>query len=212
MQDNNPYLNFLNEQEKKSPDTSPAGVANPYLSMLEQQERSEEIRRRSTLGGAVGGDADAEARARKLAQDLNLPPGAVRGMGLDQAQRQQQLQQINQNTQQAPTLSRRYTSADFAAIAHDDSQNLGPLERLLTEMGGRGFAKDAALKKIIELGAKRTSFQNLTPYEEIELQDAKKKLERLTQDQEGRGDLSYVMNVGRPDTNWLRAAVPTFIT
>jgi hypothetical protein len=199
-QNDNPYLGFLAKQEQQPADTSPPGVQNPYLSLLAREQQAADIRRRSTLSTAIGTNPDAEAQARRLAQDLNVPPGAVRGMGLEQAQRQQQLQQIDQNSKQAPALSRAYTSEDFARIAHDDSQNLSDLERILTELGGRGFARGAAQDRVAALGAKKANSvftgQMLTPAEELELRDAQAKLQQYAAGQEGRGGLSYFLNTG----------------
>jgi hypothetical protein len=58
-----------------------------------------------------------------------------------QPQRQIVAQQIDQHTQGAPVARRAYTDADFANLAHDDSHNVGLLDRFMGWIGSTGPGK-----------------------------------------------------------------------
>jgi len=102
-------------------------AANPYLDMMQAERDGQEARFRASATQALGVDPDAAARARRVAGYLGTTPPTVQALPVD-AERAAKLKALSDNTAQTPTLRSRYTDADFAALAHDDSGPLSAIE------------------------------------------------------------------------------------
>ena len=135
---------------------SPA-AANPYLDMMQAERDDQEMRFRASATQALGVDPDATARARRVAGYLGTTPPAVQALPAD-AERAAKLKALSDNTAQTPTLRSRYTDADFAALAHDDSAPLAMLETAISKAAryitsadpnGAGLIKDVAAAPFI---------------------------------------------------------------
>lgn len=116
----NEYLDILQgeaERKRAMPET------NEYLDLLQ----GEAERKRAALAGnlttAVGVDPDKYSAQRRVAGYLGYPVAAVQALP-DLAQ-QAKVRQVQADAAPHPELVKRYTDADFAALAHDDSSNLG---------------------------------------------------------------------------------------
>lgn len=102
-------------------------AANPYLDMMQAERDGQEAAFRASATQALGVDPDAAARARRVAGYLGTTTPAVQALPAD-AERAAKLKALSDNTAQTPTLRSRYTDADFAALAHDDSGPLSAIE------------------------------------------------------------------------------------
>lgn len=116
----NEYLDLL-----KSAPTA-AGAApepNEYLELLQ----GEADRKRQALAGnltqAVGVDPDKYSAQRRVAGYLGYPVAAVQA--LPDLTQQAKVRQVQADAAAHPELEKRYTDADFARLAHDDSSSLG---------------------------------------------------------------------------------------
>lgn len=116
----NEYLDLL----KSSPaatDVAPEG--NEYLDLLQ----GEAARKRQALAGhltqAVQVNPDQYSTQRRVAGYLGYPVAAVQA--LPDLSQQAKVQQVQADAAAHPELEQRYTDADFARLAHDDSSNLG---------------------------------------------------------------------------------------
>jgi hypothetical protein len=107
-----------------NPDYDPYAAYND--SLLSQESAS--IRANGQM--AADTSPDGFAQQRNTARQLGLPTAAVTAAPVV-PQRQIVAQQIDQHTQGAPVARRAYTDADFANLAHDDSHNVGLLDRFL---------------------------------------------------------------------------------
>lgn len=112
----NEYLDLL----KAAPAAGTGTPDNPYLGMLEKVEDERKARLSATLVTTAGANPDEFAKQRQTAAYLGLPTAAVEAQP-DIAQQQARIKQVAQDTANSPTLQRKYSEADFAKLAHDDS-------------------------------------------------------------------------------------------
>lgn len=101
---------------------------NPYLDLMMGAADERDARLRTTTFDAVSKNPDEVAKARNTARFLGIPQGAAEATP-DDAARDAAMLRIEQNTADAPVLRSRYTDADFAKLAHDDSSVLRDVER-----------------------------------------------------------------------------------
>lgn len=118
----NEYLDLL----KAAPAAGTGTPDNPYLGMLEKVEDERKARLSATLVTTAGANPDEFAKQRQTAAYLGLPTAAVEAQP-DIAQQQARIKQVAQDTANSPTLQRKYSEADFAKLAHDDSGVLSAL-------------------------------------------------------------------------------------
>ena len=118
----NEYLDLL----KAAPAAGTGTPDNPYLGMLEKVEDERKARLSATLVTTAGANPDEFAKQRQTAAYLGLPTAAVEAQP-DIAQQQARIKQVAQDTANSPTLQRKYSEADFAKLAHDDSGVLSSL-------------------------------------------------------------------------------------
>lgn len=112
----NEYLDLL----KATPAAGTTPPDNPYLGLLERVEDERKARLSATLVTTAGANPDEFAKQRQTAAYLGVPTAAVEAQP-DIAQQQARIKQVAQDTANSPTLQRKYTDADFAKLAHDDS-------------------------------------------------------------------------------------------
>ena len=118
----NPYLETL--QSSLATGAAPAAAGgNPYLSMLEDAEELRRVRMSANVTDAVTVNPDQYAAQRKVAKYLGYPPAAVEAMP-DITKQQAQVKAVQQAAATSPVLERRYSDADFAKLAHDDTGTL----------------------------------------------------------------------------------------
>lgn len=115
------------------------GGANEYDAQLQVDgERSaKQSALRTSLFGAVRTNPDQFAEAKRVGAAVGVPPDiAVRN--LDSVKQRAQLNEYDQLVETAPKLADKLTNPDFAKLAHDDTPQLGTLERLANSFK-RGF-------------------------------------------------------------------------
>jgi hypothetical protein len=126
MPEANPYLETL-----QAPAATGAGPGNPYLDMLQSAESMRKTQTAAAVSQAVSTNPDEFAKQKRVAQYLGYPLAAVAAMP-DITKRQAQAQQVQQDIAASPVLQQRFTDADFARLAHDDT---GVLSSLASAIG-----------------------------------------------------------------------------
>ena len=75
---------------------------------------------KSTISTAVAVNPDDQAKYNKIASFLDQPPGVVAAMPKE-SERTANIQKIANDAAASPVLEKKYSDADFAKLAHDDS-------------------------------------------------------------------------------------------
>lgn len=100
--------------------------------------QAKRTRMQATLSTAVGVNPDERAKYDRLATFLDVPRGVVSALPADM-ERKAKLQQVQNDAATSPVLQRKYTDADFAALAHDDSGALSAIASAAKYLvGGEG--------------------------------------------------------------------------
>jgi hypothetical protein len=151
----NKYLSIIEEDEERkrqltqqqsnsSLTAAKPAVGNKYMQIIEDDAAARERAFRYNTRNTVDVNPDKAAEEKKQAQFLGAPEGFVRDYP-EEAARAAKLKSLSENTQNAPVLRGKYTDADFARIAHDDSGILSSLEqgfKYLVSSGDRGLVYD----------------------------------------------------------------------
>lgn len=109
---------------------APAAPSSPYGSLMDAAIANDEARFRASTGLAVGTNPVQAATAKRVAGYLGVPPAAAEALP-EEADRAAKIKAISDDTATAPVLRQRFTDADFAKLAHDDSGALSAVERWL---------------------------------------------------------------------------------
>jgi GNAT superfamily N-acetyltransferase len=210
----NPYLRLVMGEDEES--TAPAGVRNPYEEMLDASTKAEDQQRALALNNAFKVNPDEEAELRQLHErgKQSVMPSAPADSAIgrlqsafpvppspnliqDKAQFKTDLtmRELMSNISSAPALKRKYTQEDFARIASDDSDKLSMVERTIKGIGGRGFMTEFPRATMADLAFRKVSGETLSLKDEGRLLDATARVNELTAEQEGRGAISYALNV-----------------
>lgn len=151
----NKYLSIIEEDEERkrqltqqqsnsSLTSANPSMGNKYMRIIEDDAAAKERAFRYNTRSNIDVNPDKAAEEKKQAQFLGAPEGYVRNFPEDAA-RATKLKELNQNTQDAPVLRQKYTDADFARLAHDDSGILSSIERgfkYLVSSEDRGLVYD----------------------------------------------------------------------
>ncbi len=141
------------------------GEKNPFDDLFEQENKEREKKLKQILHTVSTLDPDRTGEAQKLAERLNLPPGVALNSDetiniLKERNKRQSIYSLDL-AQTNPILMRHLTDPNFAAIAQDNVESLGLIEkaftgiidfpenisqgwekgRLQTELGKLGFQK-----------------------------------------------------------------------
>lgn len=145
----NNYLDLLQN------DAPQPAAGNPYLDQLQSEEQARQTQMQATVAGAVGTDPERFALHKRVASYLNTRPEAVAALP-EEAERAARLKQIHTNTADVPALQRKYTEADFAKLAHDDSDTLGAIGRAWRNLGTGyiGASAKAGAYDLLGVGAR----------------------------------------------------------
>lgn len=152
----NKYLSILQQEDderkrqltqQKSNSTlssSNPAAGNKYMRILQEDRAAKDEAFRYTTRSNIDANPDKAAEEKKQAQFLGAPEAFVRDNPEDSA-RAAKLKTLNENTQDAPVLRDKYTNADFARLAHDDSGVLSSIEKgfnYLFSKDGQGLVYD----------------------------------------------------------------------
>lgn len=120
----NEYLDLL-KSAPTATGAAPAPEGNEYLDLLQ----GEAERKRQALAGnltqAVAVNPDQYSAQRRVAGYLGYPTAAVQAM--PSLTQQAKVQQVQADAATHPVLEKRFSDADFAKLAHDDSGALSKL-------------------------------------------------------------------------------------
>jgi hypothetical protein len=124
----NPYDDTL-EQLDEGADQAPA---NPYADTLQLEDGGRETELRTVLSGAAKISPDAAAEAQQLAARTGLPAGVVE-RNLEDIRRRAKVADTPyaRMLRETPALADWMATPANAAIAHDDLEQLGRVERTL---------------------------------------------------------------------------------
>lgn len=155
----NEYLDML----KSAPSaTGAAPEPNEYLDLLQGEAQRKRAALAGNLTTAVSVDPDKYSAQRRVAGYLGYPVAAVQALP-DLTQRAK-VQQVQADAAAHPELEKRYTDADFARLAHDDSSNLG-LFATLANSFRRGWP---GLKQNLSATALRANANALADLDRVE--------------------------------------------
>jgi len=102
---------------------APADDMNPIIRAELEGKRT---RFRATVSGAVAANPDEVARQNQIASYLDQPRGVV-AVNPQEAERSAAIKRVTDDSAVSPVLQLKYSDADFAKLAHDDS---GPLSAI----------------------------------------------------------------------------------
>jgi len=136
MSDGNIYDSILDAAPSQNPQKSL--TVNPrqpapsvYDSLLDQQDQQENQRLMESIARSAGKNADVEAEAQRLGFKTGVGPEIARN-NMEEVRRRAAIVDIQQrrlmNT--SPILARQLTDPNFAAIAHDQIDNLSTTEKI----------------------------------------------------------------------------------
>lgn len=131
----NPYEDTLEQLEQQpGPSSTPAAAApsNPFLDTLELEDERRAQELRAAVGQGMTHAPDAAAEARTIARRMGLPTSTVE-RNLPEFRRRAQIADTPyaRMLRETPTVAAWASDADNAAIAHDDLEQLGAVERTL---------------------------------------------------------------------------------
>lgn len=113
--------------------TAPATKAAPnvYDSVLDQQDQQANQQLMQSISAAAGKDANLEGEAQRLGYQTGVGADIAR-RNMDEVRRRAQIQdaQNRQLTVSSPILARQLSDPSFAAIAHDQLDNLTTTEKV----------------------------------------------------------------------------------
>lgn len=121
------------EQIGDAPPKLPATVPNPYDDVIKAQDAGHEQRLRTSMIQTADASPDEAAAATKVAQSTGLPLEVVQ-RNLPAMQRRARIDEtpFRAILQDTPTLASWAADPANAAVSHDDMENLGSLEWLVT--------------------------------------------------------------------------------
>ena len=114
-----------------------AAAPSKYLGLMQTEASNDRARFGAAASQAMGVNPDEVAKARKTAEFLGVHPGVVEAAPQD-SMRAATLKKLDTDTAAAPVLRQRYTDADFAKLASDDSGVLSGLESVVRRMMNGG--------------------------------------------------------------------------
>ena len=114
-----------------------AAAPSKYLGLMQAEASDDRARFGAAASQAIGVNPDEVAKARKTAEFLGVHPGVVEAAPQD-SMRAATLKKLDTDTAAAPVLRQRYTDADFAKLASDDSGVLSGLESVVRRMMNGG--------------------------------------------------------------------------
>lgn len=118
---------YMDELRRQAVQMGGTGGETGYMDTLRQQAKDLAA---ASLSGTVSQAAvinpDQYARQRKIAERTGVAPAVVEAMPKEMEQRDK-LAQVQQDASVSPVLQARYTDADFAKLAHDDSGTLSAI-------------------------------------------------------------------------------------
>ncbi len=136
----------LLDQQQNAPQEPQAPQPSVYDKLLDTQEQAAQAATGVVLNQVMGKPTDRAARAQELAQSTRLPLDVVE-RNFDEVNRRDQARRLRDAMAFSPVLRRQMTDPQFAAIAHDDAEPLGALERTLAPAVSTMRAIPAGLQK-----------------------------------------------------------------
>ncbi len=154
------------------PQISPAPTRDPIDEALDRADRLRQLPLRSSLLATSDTNPEQAAEARRLAMKFLVPPALVE-RNLDEFRKREQTDRpVQQIHEQTPTLAGWLEDPQNAKVAHDDLEQLGFLEWLVTAPQ-RAYQQTTAQMRAGELRAKELMGVELTQEERDRLNTEK---------------------------------------
>lgn len=132
---------------------------NDYLKQMEDRDNAERTRLSASATLAIDSSPEEIARQKRIANLLGTPVAAVQG-DPSTARQQATVTTWEKDTRDAPGTREKYTDADFAALAQDQSGPLAKVERFTRNIAA-GFGGDFVGSSTAGLGRALNSFERL---------------------------------------------------
>lgn len=133
MNDENPYLSLIAAEPVE--EEQPKEVANPYLSILQAENDQRLSRADAIIDSVLPKNPDKSLEAQRLSASTGLALETVE-RNQDELARIERRKQIHRMMLVSPTLAQQLSDERFAALAHDDINNLGQTENALKAWQG----------------------------------------------------------------------------
>lgn len=140
------YDTLLDQQQQDASQEPQAPQASVYDKLLDTQQQAEQAATGIVLNRVMGAPADKAARAQELAKSTRLPLDVVE-RNFEEVDRRDQARRLQDAMAFSPVLRRQMTDPQFAALAHDDAEPLGNIERALAPAVSTMRAIPAGLQK-----------------------------------------------------------------
>ena len=145
MSDTNPFLSFVDDAPKVNVKTQ---EKNPFLPIIEEEINQRRDRADAIIEMALPRNPDKEAEAGRLSSMFGLDQDTVI-RNQEELSRIARARQIRSMMAASPVLARQLSNPAFAALAHDDAENLANIER--TFLGTLGDIGTTAVKGAVGL-------------------------------------------------------------
>ena len=146
MSNDNPFFSLV--PDAPATGSAPTQDGNPFLPLVEDEVRQRRQRSSTVLDLVLPRNPDKEAEAKRLSTTFGLDVDTV-SRNQEELARLSRVRDIQRLTAASPVLARQLENPAFAALAHDNVENLAEIER--TVLGTAGDIGVTALKGAIGL-------------------------------------------------------------
>lgn len=139
--DQNDYASLLSDATDRRDEMAAEPEKNPYLDVLKKDDEEQNQKIMNSLFSVGGINPDQAAEAQKLGLELGVGSD-VASRNMDELRKRAALLKAQEYrlTATSPILARQLTDPEFAAIAHDELENLTTTEKTVGVMKNVGGA------------------------------------------------------------------------
>jgi GNAT superfamily N-acetyltransferase len=142
MSNDNPFFSLV--PDAPSGANTPDSDGNPFLPLVDAEVKQRREKANTVLELVLPRNPDKEAEAKRLGATFGLDADTV-SRNHDELARIARVRDIQRMTAASPVLARQLANPDFAALAHDNVENMVAVERTflgnITEPVQRGLAQ-----------------------------------------------------------------------
>jgi len=146
MSNDNPFFSLVPDAPSGANTADSDG--NPFPALIDAEIKQRREKANTVLELVLPRNPDKEAEAKRLGATFGLDPDTV-SRNHDELARIARVRDIQRMTAASPVLARQLANPDFAALAHDNVENMAAMER--TFLGTLGDVGVTAVKGAIGL-------------------------------------------------------------
>lgn len=146
MSNDNPFFSLV--PDAPATKSAPGNEDNPFLPLVDAEVKQRRERASTVLELVLPRNPDKEAEAKRLGATFGLDTDTV-SRNQEELARIARARDIQRMTAASPVLARQLANPDFAALAHDNVENMTAIER--TFLGTMGDVGVTAVKGAIGL-------------------------------------------------------------